>query len=153
MIPLFNTAATPNPRLMFPVLVLIRIKPFLLAFDAKACADVTPTVAKVGLFAVNAVLVLTVPVTVALRFDAVACATVKLPVPALAVTVPDTGWVAGKLLTDTDPLTGCVAGKLLTDTEPDMELSEDNTTRCVPASDAPVPVATAVPATLVKFVS
>ena len=43
----------------------------------------------------------------------------KLPVPALAVTVPETGYVAGKLLTETDPLIGCVTGKFPTDTVPE----------------------------------
>jgi hypothetical protein len=33
-----------------------------------------------------------------------------------AVTLPDTGWVAGKLDTAIVPLTGCVAGKLSTST-------------------------------------
>jgi hypothetical protein len=45
-------------------------------------------------------------------------------VPWFAVTVPETGCVAGKLLTETEPETvtlpetGWVAGKLLTETEP-----------------------------------
>jgi hypothetical protein len=42
------------------------------------------------------------------RFDPVDCPTVKVPVPAFAVTVPLIGCVAGKFETDTEPLIGWV---------------------------------------------
>jgi hypothetical protein len=50
-----------------------------------------------------------------------AALTAKVPVPALAVTVPDTGWVAGKLDTDTEPLIGCVTPLPSTGTLPDTK--------------------------------
>jgi len=61
VIPLDNTAAfAPKARDIVLADVLIKTRPFLFALEATACADVTPTVAKVGEEPVSADFVLTI---------------------------------------------------------------------------------------------